>query len=1083
MSPFVSYAMRFTYFRLVHTLLLVGLIGLFTPGLARAQVTDPQATMRRAQELMLQKRYSAAQQLFTDLLRQGQTMGDLAVQAFAYYGRGFCRIELWEFSKARDDLERSSQLYQTINSPPDQAKVQFQLGRLKEYFNLAGGPRSHYLQVIAIARSLGDVQSEAQALTAIGGLRPGDDVYLVTPGDPLAELDAQIPNGVEALKAALALQVPGDLDADRSDTLAAMVSLAENEQERARWLTEAIDSARASGNPDRIIRRLNFASQDALFRGRPEEALRLVEESVQVAEPYGDPERLAEALTAASIIYSFQRQYQDALALLSRAREATRQSDGPADNVLVTLELASIYRRLDQQDRAVEPLNELLTIFRDRTYNTSEGGILAELAAISHARGDFATAERQMRDAIVLNGFLVRRVEPLLVLADSLVAQDKLPQAEQLLVEALAGAENSEDPLLLAETYLILARLKNAQTASAPEVGVLYGRAQEYARDSRDLGAQYRVMVETGLYYEQGGDTDKALASYREAIRLRDAFQSVLGVEEFRRDAAALTADLYERIFLLTVKHDIATAFEMSERARARLLLDQLSGARTELRTSADPALLQAEDELVNSIRALTLQLEQTRSEINALVSDDSVAESEQAQREAEARKTARLAELRTQQQQIGTELGALHKAYEALTIDLKLSSPQYVAVKSGQPLGLAEVQKLLDSQTTLVSYYTAGGVIYAFTITRTSAEVEQLAVDNLPTTVATAVEAIKQQSAGRVLATLSAQLTEPVLADVTTPLVGIVSYGPLHALPFAALSAGGTSLGERYTLFTLPSASVLGYQREPTNTILSSPLLMAEGRVRDGWNALPGANAEVEAIGGILGTEIFTAAQAKVDTFFDQAPHATLIHLAMHAEFRPDAPLFSRLLFAQEGAPLELREVFGLNLGRTELVVLSACETQVGASYGGDEISSLNRAFLYAGTATVVASLWKVDDDATRVLMTHFYEALSQGAGPAQALSQAQAAVRANPDFAEPFYWSAFVLTGAPGPIAPGVAVVAQASPVAPPAEESSPPAGSSVIATPTETGGPSPLWLFAFVGAVILTLIALLWSRTRTR
>lgn len=1036
--------------------------------------------MRRAQELVLQKRFVAAQQLFSELLRMGQASGDPAVQAFAYFGRGYCQIELWQFSKARDDLERSSQLYEGIGSLSDQARVQFQLGRLKEYFNLAGGPRSHYLQVIAIARDLGDVQSEAQALAAIGALPPGDDVYSVTPGDPLAELDAQIPNSLEALEAALALQRRGGLDADRSDTLVAMLPFAEHEQEHAAWLAEALEAARASGDRDRLIRRLNVASQNALFRGGPEEALRLAEESVQLAEQYGDPERLAEALTTAAVVYSFQRQYQDALALLTRAREAARQSDGPADNQLVTLELAAVYRRLDQQDRAVEPLNELLTIFRDRTYNTGEGDIMAELAVIAHARGDYAAAERQMRDAIVLNGFLVRRVEPLLTLADTLVALNKLVEAEEVLSRAFTGAENSQDQLLLAEAYLIFARLKSAQTGRAAEVGVLYERAQEYARNSRDLGAQYRVMVETGRYYEQGGDSEKALTSYREAIRLRDAFQSALGVEEFRRDTAASTADLYERVFLLTVEHDRATAFEMSERARARLLLDQLSGAHAELRTGADPALLQAEAGLVNNIRALTLQLEQIRSESNALVSNTLVADSAQAQREIDARQAARLAELQTRQQQIGSELGLLHEAYEALTIDLKLSSPEYVAVKSGQPLSLAEVQKLIDPQTTLVSYYTAGGATYAFTITRDSAEVQRLAIDDPQTAVATTVEAIKQQSAGRALAALSAQLTEPVLAGVTTPLVGIVPYGPLHALPFAALSAGGTPLGEGHTLFTLPSASVLGYQREPGGTTFASPLLMAEGRVRDGWNALPGANAEVEAIGSMLGTGVFTAAQATLDTFFEQAPRASLIHLAMHAEFRPDAPLFSRLLFAQEGAPLELREVYGLDLGQTELVVLSACETQVGASYGGDEISSLNRAFLYAGTATVVASLWKVDDDATRLLMTRFYEALDQGAGPAQALGLAQAAVRADPSFAAPFYWSAFVLTGAPGLIAPGVAITAAAAPT-PAAEAPPPPAATG--ATLPEVGGANPFWLFALAGLVILALIGLLWARTRTR
>jgi CHAT domain-containing protein len=114
----------------------------------------------------------------------------------------------------------------------------------------------------------------------------------------------------------------------------------------------------------------------------------------------------------------------------------------------------------------------------------------------------------------------------------------------------------------------------------------------------------------------------------------------------------------------------------------------------------------------------------------------------------------------------------------------------------------------------------------------------------------------------------------------------------------------------------------------------------------------------------------------------------------------------------------LEVHEIYGLDLARADLVVLSACQTQLGAQSAGDDVVGLNRAFIYAGAPTVVASLWTVDDEATGSFMTAFYKHLRQGQGKAAALRQAQLETRER--YPHPYYWAAFVLTGDPGRSAP---------------------------------------------------------------
>jgi len=139
----------------------------------------------------------------------------------------------------------------------------------------------------------------------------------------------------------------------------------------------------------------------------------------------------------------------------------------------------------------------------------------------------------------------------------------------------------------------------------------------------------------------------------------------------------------------------------------------------------------------------------------------------------------------------------------------------------------------------------------------------------------------------------------------------------------------------------------------------------------------------------------------------------ADAVHLATHGLFEEEAPLFSALLMnPATGQPsrLSLYEIVGMKI-RARLVVLSACETGVGKLQGGDEITGLTRTFLTAGADTVVASLWKVSDESTVMLMREFYRGLKNGLKPGGALRASEIAVREK--YPHPFYWAPFVVTG----------------------------------------------------------------------
>ena len=121
-------------------------------------------------------------------------------------------------------------------------------------------------------------------------------------------------------------------------------------------------------------------------------------------------------------------------------------------------------------------------------------------------------------------------------------------------------------------------------------------------------------------------------------------------------------------------------------------------------------------------------------------------------------------------------------------------------------------------------------------------------------------------------------------------------------------------------------------------------------------------------------------------------SPQNDILHFASHAELSEEDPLSSAILLAKGGKEdgrLEVREIFGMDL-HANLVVLSACETGLGKLSSGDELVGLTRAFIYAGTPSVMASLWNVEDSSTAALMASFYKNLKTMT-KVEALRQAQ--------------------------------------------------------------------------------------------
>lgn len=289
-----------------------------------------------------------------------------------------------------------------------------------------------------------------------------------------------------------------------------------------------------------------------------------------------------------------------------------------------------------------------------------------------------------------------------------------------------------------------------------------------------------------------------------------------------------------------------------------------------------------------------------------------------------------------------------------------------------------------------------------------------------------------------------------------------IVPDGALQYIPFSALPLPGEKQGtfflEQHEIIPVPSASALAAmrarQRAPATAgiaIFADPVFergqrfagtvgertgarsenqraltraLRDMRASRHIERLLGSREEAEAIQRIFGrgsTFMALDYEANRNTVLDGRLSAfRMIHFATHGIIDARHPEMSGLILSlvnakgeQQDGYLRLGDIYQLKLS-ADLVVLSSCESALGKELQAEGIIGLPRGFLHAGAKSVIASLWKVDDAASAILMKELYTRMQQGRSPSAALREAQLAlINANNEYSKPNYWAAFVLEG----------------------------------------------------------------------
>lgn len=758
-----------------------------------------------------------------------------------------------------------------------------------------------------------------------------------------------------------------------------------------------------------------------------------------------DERQQAHTLNELGLVSKYQGQVRRSLELYSEALEIWDRLGDRRERANIHVNMAKLYAALGEDRKAFDGYRRALDL--------AEPGLYPDLAAVALtgsgdvwlSRGDPRTALESYGQALDLCRRVGDREGEAMTLNSLARAYLHLREPElagQSFREALALLSNGEAPSYRAAILINLAML--SERLGRPESARgLFEEALGLARSAQHRPYEAQALFGKARLARRDGDLGGARALAEEAIGVAESIHADIGRWDLRSSFLTTKQVYYDFLVEVLVEmHGIdgtagygSAAFTVSERARARSLLEALTEVRQQV--------VQSSEEL--------RRLEELREELNT--------RHRLRERLRRSGGEANQDEIDRQGRDIEAKLDELYEA-EART---RRRHPHWAALNEPVPFSAEQVRAdLLDAETLFLEYYFTDAHGYLWAITSEGVRVvdlgssreileiarrarQSMAVSHLPT------EASMSRLAA---AELSRRVLSPVAGLLSRRRLVVVAAGGLEYVPFAALprpAVAGAEPGPDapplvadHEILSVHSAALLGRLRSAAAerpvrarsiAVLADPVTAADdsrlpnsgtsrGPGPDGWERLRFSGQEAEAIRRLTdGVPVFFALGFGADrdaVLGEEVRAAGILHFATHGMIEAEHPELSALLlsrFRPDGTEadgfLRAYEIFNLDLS-ADLVTLSACRTAFGDELRGEGLVGFTQAFMVAGASRVVVSLWNVNDEATAELMQRFYRGLLRDRLPASvALQQAQASMWGEERWHAPFFWAGFVLQG----------------------------------------------------------------------
>lgn len=893
--------------------------------------------------------------------------------------------------------------------------------------------------------------------------------------------------------------------------LAEIQSDAGDMQKAAEYAQRSLDTSKEINDQKGMANALLTLGYISTVTQSNEKALTFLTQSLSLAQVANNLPGIVDALTMIGHQYSSVGEKQRALesylnagSYANRLQDPERQGRLFAGMVFVNKELGNI-------DLSLEYCRKVIKLYHDANYSVGEfqgyeqlGKLQFQTGAYSHALENYLTSLSFFQKAGMKNFvyYVLSEIGEVYEKTDGgAKALDYYTQAKQLI-------HAEEDPREYAYVLNRIGRVTEG-TEGADAALNFYNEALKFNRRAKDLFGESATLFQIARAEKRRNHLAEACASAEAALQIDERIRGEVAVADLRASYFAMVNQHFDFYIDLLMEQSGADsesnafkALEMSERKRARTLLDEVADRRLQVKET------RTANDLSGRERQLKAEIEAKRDEYEKL----------RRERQSSSRVDSVAGELLRLSQEYDQA-----RAVAASRADLKERD-------SSQPsLTTRDIQGVLDDADTLLVEYSLGDEnSYCWAVTRSHIESYKLPKrSEIESEVLALIQAIKamtpQQSSGKQqmaeaeerfnarMQKLSAILLDPVSARLAqAKKVVVIADGALQYVPFSALPLPGLNssppastpnvrgnvkpplLLATHEVSLLPSVAVLIASRQrskdlptPSKTIavIADPVFgMDDDRIRTYVSTAKGAAATPRRRGatplasssarGNTSAPVDSSQQSNgaqlsqvlrdtgADAYADGLPRlfATqfeaqgilslvdqgqsfaalnfeanrqilssgklkdyrIIHIATHGFLDNEHPELSGIvlsLYDEKGRSqngfVQLRDIYGLELN-ADMVVLSACQTGLGKDVKGEGLTGLPRAFISAGGRRVIASLWKVDDDATAELMTKFYHyMLKEKMSPSAALRAAQLEISAQRRWRQPFYWAGFFLSG----------------------------------------------------------------------
>jgi CHAT domain-containing protein/Tfp pilus assembly protein PilF len=551
-------------------------------------------------------------------------------------------------------------------------------------------------------------------------------------------------------------------------------------------------------------------------------------------------------------------------------------------------------------------------------------------------------------------------------------------------------------------------------------------KSVEVLREVGDPQSLWPALHELGLVYRDTDRKSEAIKYMKEAVDLVEKVRNEIQLPEQKSGYLEDKLELYEDLLQMLLSNgNISEAFEYAQRSKARAFLDLLAESKINPESGLNLELLDQKRKLVTQLVRIEKSIQK---ELDNDKPDPAVIRG------------------------LENKRNGLDDQYSKLIADIRNSNPRFADLQYPIPLKLAEAQALLNNETVLLEYFVGKNNSHLFEITNKDVHVYQIVGEaQLSKLIQSFREQLQKPDSVLQLTEQSYSHYVKLAADFYLMLMkpaessfesktrlviapdGVLNYLPFESLLTKTVGSGAIDfsklpyLATKFELEYVPSASVLSaLHKNVQNTVSDQKALLAVAVPTTDAAAdppLPFAKSEVESIAHFYPSNDVTL------LIGDQATEENMkrlklnqyknLHFASHGSINESRPQLSALVLSsskgKEDGYLTMREVFDLNL-HADLVVLSACKTGLGSQVRGEGVTGLYRAFLCAGTSSVLVSLWNVSDKSAADLMTSFYRNMEKaGMSKSAALKKARMEMISRKGYSHPYYWSAFILIGNP--------------------------------------------------------------------